>query len=175
MNKCTFLLFPNYILILTTNITQCFPPPYEGENRYPHLDRALLQEPMRSSKSHSASTEGGRDHFQVRPKDPSSRTEEENHLPAPWKEQVLGPSIPGGYFTITSGISRPAASDWLSHCVACDFLLNPSGAAVRNWLEPRVLIDLLLVYMLLFFKPEVTPKENPNTFTDCHSWPTSAR
>jgi len=37
-----------------------------------------------------------------------------------------------------SGICRPVVSSWLSHCVGCDFLLNPSGAAVGNWIKPRV-------------------------------------
>lgn len=153
---------------------QCFPSPYEGENRCPHLDRASLQEPMHSSKSQyiyrmwqgSFSGKAERAIQQDRGR--------KNHLPAPWKEQVLEPSVPGAYFTITSAISRPAGSDWLSHCVACDFLLNPSGAAVRNQIKPQVLIDLILIFILLFFKQKAPPKENLIRFTVYPSWTTSA-
>lgn len=96
MNNCTFLLFPNYVLILTTTAVQCFPSPYEGENRWPHLGRALLQERVCSSKSRSTSTEGGRDSFQVRWKEPCSRREEERiTYQHPGRNKSLGPVSPG--------------------------------------------------------------------------------
>lgn len=72
VDNCTFLFFPNYILIMTTNIMQCFPSSYEADNRFPNSDR----NPWAPARVTVRSTEGGREHFQARLKEPSSRTEE---------------------------------------------------------------------------------------------------